>query len=91
MMGSLLQSFFDGFGPAGMFVRMDWPDAPSQLFADSNSFGTQQREIVQDLFEAAKTGRIVSARRDARAGRVESTVVYYDTADLHDAGHVHRA
>lgn len=90
-MRGLMQSFFDGFGPGGMFVRLDWPDAPTRIFAESPGVWAQQKEIVRDLLKAADSGRIVSAKRDAHNGRIESTIIYYETDELHKAGRSHSA
>jgi hypothetical protein len=90
-MRGLIQSFFDGFGPAGMFVRFEWPDAPTRVFAESSGIWAQQKEIVRDLLRAARAGRIVSAKRDAHDGRVESTFIYDDSDDLLHAGSTHKA
>ena len=31
---TFLDGFFDGFGPIGLFFRIERPDAPSKVFAD---------------------------------------------------------
>ena len=90
LVGTLLKSFFDGFGPAGMFMRFEWPGAPTRIFAPTPALGAQQNEIVRDLLKAVDSGRIVSAKRNDHAGQVELTLVY-KAEDLQEAGSAYRA
>ena len=84
-----IRGFFDGFGPGGMFVRSEWPGAPTQVFAESPGVWSRRKEIVDELLSAARDGRIVDARRESGSGQLDR--VFYEVAEIHKSGSTHGA
>ena len=61
---TLAQSFFDGFGPRGLFLRLRQPGAPSQVFEPESA--TDNREeylfayLKEQLYQVSPTGHFTA-------------------------------
>lgn len=59
---NLAQSFFDGFGPSGLFLRLRQPGAPQEVFEPESERGGQEdylfEYLKEQLDQVAPSGRI---------------------------------
>lgn len=53
---TFLDSFFDGFGPIGLFFRIERPDAPTKVFAEEGN-ELEAGDSINQLIHDSKAGQ----------------------------------